>query len=100
MGLPSRVAGFIRESVSVGSIEQSIKMGTEIEGAEARCVVVSVGYRLAPEHPFPAAVDDCWEALLWLRGTGKDELGINVSRIAIGGISAYAYFPSYQTPTN
>lgn len=55
---------------------------------EARCVVVSVDYRLAPENPFPAAVDDAWEALLWLRGAGKDALGIDVSRIAIGGISA------------
>lgn len=55
---------------------------------EAKCVVVSVDYRLAPEHPFPAAIDDCWEALLWLRGPGKDELGIDLSRIAVGGGSA------------
>lgn len=56
--------------------------------AEAKCVVVSVDYRLAPEHSFPTAVDDCWEALLWLRGSGKDELGIHVSRIAVGGVSS------------
>lgn len=55
---------------------------------EAKCVVVSVDYRLAPEHSFPTAVDDCWEALLWLRGSGKDELGIHVSRIAVGGVSS------------
>ncbi|KAF8599644.1 hypothetical protein BDV93DRAFT_525888 [Ceratobasidium sp. AG-I] len=56
--------------------------------ADARCVVVSVDYRLAPEHPFPAAVDDAWDALLWLRGAGKDELGIDISRIAVAGASA------------
>ncbi|KAB5589211.1 hypothetical protein CTheo_7339 [Ceratobasidium theobromae] len=55
---------------------------------EAKCVVVSVDYRLAPEHPFPAAVEDCWEALRWLCGVGKDELEIDVSRIAVGGVSA------------
>lgn len=49
---------------------------------------MSVGYRLAPGHPFPVPAEDCWEALLWLRGAGKGELGIDVSRIAVGGISA------------
>ncbi|QRV89345.1 carbohydrate esterase family 10 protein [Ceratobasidium sp. AG-Ba] len=55
---------------------------------EAKCVVVSVGYRLAPEHPYPAAVDDAWDALLWVIGEGKDELGINPSKVAVGGVSA------------
>ncbi|KAG8698925.1 hypothetical protein FRC08_005623 [Ceratobasidium sp. 394] len=55
---------------------------------EAKCVVVSVDYRLAPENPFPAAVDDAWDALCWVVGEGKDELGIDTSRVAVGGGSA------------
>ncbi|KAJ1308181.1 hypothetical protein OPQ81_003896 [Rhizoctonia solani] len=57
---------------------------------EARCVVVSVDYRLAPEHPYPAAIDDCWEALQWVRGVGKEELGLDTSRVAVTGVSSGA----------
>ncbi|MBM3672281.1 MAG: alpha/beta hydrolase [Actinobacteria bacterium] len=50
-------------------------------------VGVSVDYRLAPEHPYPAALDDCYAALAWTFERA-DELGIDRDRIGIGGISA------------
>jgi acetyl esterase len=50
-------------------------------------VAVSVEYRLAPEHPYPAPVQDCYAGLTWLAEHAK-ELGIDPSRIAIAGVSA------------
>jgi len=51
--------------------------------------VLSVDYCLAPEHPFPAPLDECLEVVRWLRAHGR-ELGLNVGRLAIGGDSAGA----------
>jgi acetyl esterase len=53
----------------------------------AGCAVATVGYRLAPEHPFPAAVHDCHAALRWLSGHAP-ALDLDPERLAVGGDSA------------
>jgi acetyl esterase/lipase len=70
----------------VGSIETE-HGGSARLAQELGVVVVSVEYRLAPEHPFPAGLEDCYAALVWLHDQA-DALGVDPARVAINGGSA------------
>jgi len=70
----------------VGDLETEHAGAAAIAG-ELGVVVVSVDYRLAPEHPFPAPLEDCYSALCWLAGEAE-ALGVDPERIAVSGQSA------------
>ncbi len=70
----------------IGDIETHHTMCQRLCEA-GQLVVVSVDYRLAPEHRFPACVDDCWAATVWSAANAA-ALGVDGSKVAVGGDSA------------
>lgn len=73
----------------VGDIDMDVAQATQF-ALELGAVVVTPEYRLAPEDPFPAGLDDCMAALHWLAGggSGDTQLDVDPNRIAVGGMSA------------
>jgi acetyl esterase len=73
--------GFIAGTIDMGDA-QNLRLARELG-----VVVVTVDYRLAPEHPYPAPLEDCYAGLVWT-AKNADALGIDPDRIAIHGASA------------
>ncbi|CAM2952304.1 alpha/beta hydrolase [Cupriavidus taiwanensis] len=71
---------------TVGSLDSHAALCSSL-AQRAPCAVLSVAYRLAPEHRFPTAAHDAIDALAWL-GSHADTLGLDPARIAVGGDSA------------
>ena len=71
---------------TIGSVEQFDPVTRQIANA-TNAIVVSVDYRLAPEHPYPAPLDDCWRALEWTVQNAST-FGGDGSRLAVMGDSA------------
>jgi acetyl esterase len=73
---------------ALGNLDTDHRQCVELAG-RGRCTVVSVDYRLAPEHAYPAALDDAIAVLRWVAANAT-ELGIDAARLAVAGSSAGA----------
>jgi acetyl esterase len=73
---------------ALGNLDTDHRQCVEL-ARRGRCTVVSVDYRLAPEHPYPAALDDAIAVLRWVAANAT-ELGADAARLAVAGSSAGA----------
>ena len=73
---------------TLGNLDTDHRQCVELAD-RGRCTVVSVDYRLAPEHPYPAALDDASAVLRWVTAKAT-ELGVDAARLAVAGSSAGA----------
>jgi acetyl esterase/lipase len=73
---------------TLGNLDTDHRQCVEL-ARRARCTVVSVDYRLAPEHPYPAALDDAVTVLKWVAANAPT-LGVDAGRLALAGSSAGA----------
>jgi acetyl esterase len=73
---------------ALGNLDTDHRQCVEL-ACRGRCTVVSVDYRLAPEHPYPAALDDAAAVLRWVAASAA-ELGVDPARLAVAGSSAGA----------
>lgn len=81
----------------LGSIDEHVNEAIcRYRCLHAHCVVFAVEYRLAPEHPFPAAVNDVYATLTWITSHAT-ELGIDPGRLSVGGTSAGANLAAAAT---
>ena len=72
----------------IGGCAKSDDMLCSELALRAKCVVVSVDYRLAPQNPYPKPINDCYRTLTLIAADLGESLNIDTSRIAIGGVSA------------
>mgnify|MGYP003842400311 CR=1 FL=1 len=84
-GLPTLVY-FHGGGFTIGSIQTHNVLCRELARI-GHCAVVSVNYRLAPEHRFPIATNDAWDALNWVSQSARS-LGLRANALAVGGDSA------------
>lgn len=90
--IPSQVRGVYLDIHGGGWVLGDATLGERLNwemAQAAEVAIASVDYRLAPEHPYPAAVEDCVNAALWLADNAIAEFGTNC--LTIGGESAGAY---------
>jgi acetyl esterase len=88
-GQPAPVVVFCHAGgFALGNLDTDHRQCVEL-ARRGGCTVVSVDYRLSPEHPYPAALDDAVTALRWVAANAT-ELGVDAARIAVAGSSAGA----------